>query len=638
MRKINTILMAMAATLCSNAQINCQPGSLSHLVSDTNITQLTVTGKMDARDFKFIADKLNKLEKLDLAGVEITAYQELTESTLGNVYTFQAATVPTMALAGMPMLKSVTLPASAHTIATAAMAGCPNLTSVTLPASVQVIGDYALSGNTALETITLPASVTSVGQGTFSHCTALAGVAISTTGTAAASLTIGDEAFLGCEALKNVNLGQNVTAIGNSAFAGTGLTVVDLSQYKKLQSMGKWAYALSNVTSATLPSTGVMGAGAFIYSDKLQSAVLPAGLQELAEYTFAGNSALQTLDMGNITKIGRYALYQASAIQETTIPQRVTFIDDMAMAGMAALKALKAAPASVPALGQDIWAGVDQKTVRLVVDPQRVNDYANAAQWKEFIISLAALRGDADKDNAISVGDVNEMTNVFLGYKTTFAPQADTNEDGLITIEDINYDINVLLHREPESYIYIDANTTDLVSIQDFSIAPGETREIDIVLDNDQLCAHMQCDINLPDGLTVVDARCAQRAASHTLIADTQDGSCRVICYSTRGQAIDGNSGAVVTLTVKADENLASETTITVNNVVLAGGDHTLYAQATETAVNNTTGIDQLKDRQVQSVRYYNVAGIEAATPHDGINIVVTTYTDGTTDSRKVIK
>lgn len=42
--------------------------------------------------------------------------------------------------------------------------------------------------------------------------------------------------------------------------------------------------------------------------------------------------------------------------------------------------------------------------------------------------------------------------------------------------------------------------------------------------------------------------------------------------------------------------------------------------------------------KSVSSVRYYNVAGVEAAAPFQGVNLVVTTYTDGTTSTAKVIK
>ena len=51
------------------------------------------------------------------------------------------------------------------------------------------------------------------------------------------------------------------------------------------------------------------------------------------------------------------------------------------------------------------------------------------------------------------------------------------------------------------------------------------------------------------------------------------------------------------------------------------------------------TGISTVKgDRQVTGVRYYNLAGVESAEPQQGVNIKVTTYSDGTRSSEKVIK
>ncbi len=51
------------------------------------------------------------------------------------------------------------------------------------------------------------------------------------------------------------------------------------------------------------------------------------------------------------------------------------------------------------------------------------------------------------------------------------------------------------------------------------------------------------------------------------------------------------------------------------------------------------TGVEQnVGERAVQSVRYCNLQGHVSATPFDGMNIVVTTYSDGTTTATKVIQ
>lgn len=53
----------------------------------------------------------------------------------------------------------------------------------------------------------------------------------------------------------------------------------------------------------------------------------------------------------------------------------------------------------------------------------------------------------------------------------------------------------------------------------------------------------------------------------------------------------------------------------------------------TPTAVTDVTS-----SKAVKNINYYNLAGMQSATPFDGVNIVVTTYTDGSKSSKKVMK
>ncbi|GEM_PF-2325750 len=50
------------------------------------------------------------------------------------------------------------------------------------------------------------------------------------------------------------------------------------------------------------------------------------------------------------------------------------------------------------------------------------------------------------------------------------------------------------------------------------------------------------------------------------------------------------------------------------------------------------TAIENINLDNVKAVRYYNVAGVESATPFQGVNIVVMEMTDGTTKAVKVVK
>ena len=58
-----------------------------------------------------------------------------------------------------------------------------------------------------------------------------------------------------------------------------------------------------------------------------------------------------------------------------------------------------------------------------------------------------------------------------------------------------------------------------------------------------------------------------------------------------------------------------------------------LSSQNIITAVSDVT-----KTKTVKQVRYYNLTGMESSEPFDGVNVVVTTYTDGTKSTAKVLK
>lgn len=64
--------------------------------------------------------------------------------------------------------------------------------------------------------------------------------------------------------------------------------------------------------------------------------------------------------------------------------------------------------------------------------------------------------------------------------------------------------------------------------------------------------------------------------------------------------------------------------------------NYILYPVAVNT--NLPTGVTDVYAKTVAGVKYVNVAGMESNTPFDGVNIMVTTYTDGTHSAVKVIK
>ena len=71
-----------------------------------------------------------------------------------------------------------------------------------------------------------------------------------------------------------------------------------------------------------------------------------------------------------------------------------------------------------------------------------------------------------------------------------------------------------------------------------------------------------------------------------------------------------------------------------------AGNDFMVYPLDLSAATDPATAIESVVsgNGEVKSVKFYNVAGIESATPFQGVNIVVTEYTDGSRTTTKMLR
>jgi len=127
----------------------------------------------------------------------------------------------------------------------------------------------------------------------------------------------------------------------------------------------------------------------------------------------------------------------------------------------------------------------------------------------------------------------------------------------------------------------------------DISIKPGETRQVEITLDNASGYSALQCDVLLPQGLSIVGTSVAGK---HKNESQNMDGATtRIVAYSMEGRQFDGDDKAVFTITVSADASLAAESDIVVSNIVLADADNNgWHAAPCAVRVTNSTGVEDL--------------------------------------------
>lgn len=140
-----------------------------------SVTDLTITGKIDARDFKTIRDKMPNLSVVILNIDSVTAYSG-TEGTAGTeIYSYSKNTIPKKAFYDRSNITSITIPSCIVKIDDNAFKGCSALDSITIP-NVSYLGTYAFLGCSSLTTINIPSTVTTIGSFAFSQCTGLTSI------------------------------------------------------------------------------------------------------------------------------------------------------------------------------------------------------------------------------------------------------------------------------------------------------------------------------------------------------------------------------------------------------------------------------------------------------------------------------
>ena len=715
MRKLFLLLLlAVVCTLGSKAlTVENTAGRLSSLVTDTQITQLTVTGTMDASDFLFITEELTELTSIDLSAVTI---EPLNSSRIlyGTVTSYFANEIPRTAFFGKK-LTSVSLPSTIESIGFAAFAGCYQLQSITLPASLSDIGDYAFAGS-ALTSVAIPSSVMFVGNGAFARCESLESVSIK-------SGIIGDFAFMGAISLNDVTIGASVTSIGKGAFgACTALKTIKFDNRSKLTriddeafinsglesidiknmqigTVGDWAFAQTKLSNLNLPgSVTYLGEGALAHNPLLTSVMLPdvlntssqnfnsrtredfidglqgnpasgpnhapgvhRSMERLYAYTFAGD---ENLNAGNILRpglkyIGDYTFYNVcQEIDTMRLPSSVLYLGDYAMAGMTGMAVLKTAASEVPALGENVWAGVDQPSVPLVTPSDESTAlYKVADQWMNFFFDPGIpdyIIGDVNNDGYVNLADVAALINYMLtgdGSNINMLA-ADVNQDSNVNVGDLSALISILLTanmNKPVSVIHQNiqerfVGTGDMLSLPIMGMKAGETRTIDVaLLNSEHNYTALQCELVLPQGLTLDAVEGIERGSGHgfSMRQHNEPEVFTIIGVSTENAKFAGSEGNVMRLTLTADDTFnAQDSELLLTNVLLVTPTTEGYlAGDALTRLHDESGVEQVNaDKVIASVRYINVAGQQSEEPFDGLNIIVTTYTDGTSTTTKVVK
>lgn len=246
----------------------------------------------------------------------------------------------------------------------------------------------------------------------------------------------------------------------------------------------------------------------------------------------------------------------------------------------------------VPGLGEEVWLGVDQQQIPLTVPAGSLSSYQQADQWKEFLLESGWLRGDVNLDGEVNIADINLVIKIILGttYDEGTMARADVNSDTEINIADINAVIKIIMNGSNNAPAVVNVN--DQLHLDDVALRPGEVCTLTITLDNAADYDALQCDITLPAGLTLVDSKGDSNHAGET--CDMDESTTRTVLYSSHRMSFD-QGGAVLYLTVRADDAMATEGQILLSNIVLANDkDEAWHAANCSARVKNSSGIEDL--------------------------------------------
>lgn len=322
-------------------QVN-EAGGLRLAIADlesTRIRELTIRGKLNAADIKYLNEasgRLANLESLDLSGIELIPSDEPYATNVimyknpdlyasYSYYSFYISDTTYVnydgselnglgggcgyyssygkglggAFAGMG-IKRVVLPSSLTEIGELAFKDCKNLVEVVVPSEVSSMKEKAFWGCTSLPTVNITEKMKVIPENLFLSCSSLVNV-----GDLGHITQLGASAFAGCASLvgdaKNMILKINsLDTIPESSFDGcTELSDVYFSD--NLSYIGKYAFrSCEKLTSLTFPNTlKHIDYGAFNGCIALEFFNNPVALERVSADAFA-----ETLWFENFIKNG----------------------------------------------------------------------------------------------------------------------------------------------------------------------------------------------------------------------------------------------------------------------------------------------------------------------------------------------
>ena len=230
-----------------------------------------------------------------------------------------------------------------------------------------------------------------------------------------------------------------------------------------------------------------------------------------------------------------------------------------------------------------------------------IADYMTTASWILRNSPSPFYSDAANVDNiaSIDVADLVGIANISLGIKPITYRFGSANS---FYANDMCCDrvsvCGLEGSRKENSY---SSTSDDRLYIEDFTIEPGESLSVPVLLINNVAYSGFQTDLYLPDGLNVdmeddeyiIDLT-SRKDNSHSIACYRQsDGAIRIYVSSMSTASFSGNSGAILTISLTASNTFHGPATISLKNTICAESIGTKHVLQDEncTVSSNANGM-----------------------------------------------
>ena len=443
--KENTIKKVIQNTTIVSKTVNVSAGGLSKALTKTEkttVTNLTITGTIDARDFLIMRDSMPVLSVLDISAVSISAYSgTLGTDTTGINKSYVVNAIPQFAFsnpntnAGKKGLTSIKLPLTIDVIGVSSFESCSGITNIIIPNSVKIIDNFAFMNCQGLTTVTLSNTLSKISDWAFAGCSKLISITIPNS-----VLAIGNAAFSSC-----YNQNEFIVQSNNSNYSSNNGVLFNKNQTVLIKypaaKVGDYtipntvtaieadAFAQCSFTNVTIPnSVTTIGDAAFDYCEKITNLLIPNSVTKIGLNPFINvNFSLQSGNPNFILKDSvlfnkdETILFLSSSWKKGiySIPNTVTKISDDAFFYCLELTGINI-PNSVINIGVESFAFCPK--INSITIPNSVTTIGGGA------FAWCGLTNVTISNSVVSIGYLafsgcSNMQNIIIGNSVTFIGQ-----------------------------------------------------------------------------------------------------------------------------------------------------------------------------------------------------------------------